>query len=216
MQKSSRVYPPPPRRVSWKKVGRREGMFSASGSIPLPPSSASSLPFHPPRFAPVFEESFRGNLLEPDSSNFSLYIRNKLSVLDQAIVLEEVSSWGSIARIHSRDSPWKLLQPILFFFGRGFFFSSKGTRWRRRNEVEGIVKERGWKKHYGRFRSISSKQFYSGRVTHKRTHEMGICNSSGKRSLRDPYFCHCYKYSFLHVMRKIRSVYFSYLNGFIN
>lgn len=25
---------------------------------------------------------------------------------------------------------------------------------------------------------------------------MGICNSSGKRSLRDPYFCHCYKYSF--------------------
>lgn len=45
---------------------------------------------------------------------------------------------------------------------------------------------------------------------------MGICNSSEKRSLRDPYFCHCYKYSFLHVMRKIRSVYFSYLNGFIN
>lgn len=75
------------------------------------------------------------------------------------------------------DGPRKLPRSF-FFFDRGFSVSSE----------EGWIGWRGWKVLRLRFRVnnfiLEEWRTRGGRMR-------GICNSSGKRSLRDPYFCHC-------------------------
>lgn len=168
------------------------------------PSLLSFPPSFPPSSfrTPFHQESFRGNLQILQTLRGSrLFIRNKLrrSWIFEKFFLFEDRRRGSIRfdRFENR----------FFLLFEDFPFSRKGgIRWRKRrkrNDVGGVVKERGWKECYGRFRSISSKQFYSGRVTHKRRWVYVILLGNA-RFVWPVFLSLFYKYSFLHVMRKIR------------
>lgn len=203
MQKSSRVYPSPSRVASRgkKSVVERECFRRADQYHTLPPLLPP--PFPPSSFrTPFHQESFRGNLQILQTLRGSrLFIRNKLrrSWIFEKFFLFEDRRRGSIRfdRFENR----------FFLLFEDFPFSRKGgIRWRKRrkrNDVGGVVKERGWKECYGRFRSISSKQFYSGRVTHKRRWVYVILLGNA-RFVWPVFLSLFYKYSFLHVMRKIR------------
>lgn len=135
-------------------------MFWASGSIPHPPLLPSS---PAPRFAPPVSKNHEANhLFSKLCAKIEIFSR---CIIRSKSIFGEVSSGGSIRGSClegcSKDSfRWTTKITAIFFLFRPriFRFLGGGMDWLERMKSVTVT--------------ISSKQFYSGRVTHeRRTHE---------------------------------------------